>query len=139
VPQQTEKPPTYSDRECSPEFADAIRQGGSIVQRCGPCGRTYFVAEGDFDQGELEGLRLDASQDPDRYVANEFVDFISWGSFFGKEIVEGCPCGYAAHVESSLWTHRSMIVKYLRDRSVRALESTQQDADEIASISELKT
>lgn len=119
----------FSDDECPDDFYDVLVQGGSLVIECTPCGRVHFASEGDYDQGEYEGLRLQALENPEQYIERD--DFTSWGHAFGKQVVADCPCGYAAHIAEVAWSNRTWLLPYFDKRSKRELAEAQGTRDEV--------
>lgn len=119
----------------SEEFWDAVISAGSIVVNCEFCDRVHFVSEGEFDEGELEGLREKAKKHPEKYIENGTTDSIRWGYIDGKQAVYDCPCNGARRFEDFIWNHRQMVVSYLTRRSEDRLKRAK---DEVASIKKLE-
>lgn len=111
----------------SEEFERAVLTGGSIVRDCDFCGRTHFADSreaGDWNEGELEELRKQSEEKPDKCVAHDY-DSIEYGEIAGRIAVLGCPCNSLRRYEDWIWTHRRLIAKYLPTRA----EAAKREAD----------
>jgi hypothetical protein len=119
----------------SDTFMEAVCNRGALCQiLCEFCKRTHFMGElshGDYEEGELEDLRVKARKKPDKYIEHNDYDSISWGYINGKQIVWGCPCNSARQYEQWIWSHRYVISKYLRLRA-QELETEAKFAKEVA-------
>lgn len=103
----------------SQEFNESFSGVGSIVMECG-CGRTYFVSDGDYDDGELDELRKKASVKPLQFIerpGDSYVSAINVPGF--GVIVRGCECRRDLCVEEFLRERQGEILDYYR----RVLES----------------
>lgn len=117
-------------RSPSEFFERAITDGGSIVMDCGWCGRTHFEDSeraGDWSDGELDRLRENVKEKPDKYVACEYS--VMGGHVEGKMFVIGCPCNSVRPYENFIWNHRGIIAKYLHSRTL-----AERDAANIAQV-----
>ncbi|HLC77530.1 MAG TPA: hypothetical protein VJH92_00205 [Candidatus Nanoarchaeia archaeon] len=88
------KNPPQKSSPPSREFMQAVLHAGSISVDCELCDRTHFVNDekaGDFEEGELERLRENYRQNPDKYVSHNGPEMISYGYLAGKQVVDGCP------------------------------------------------
>lgn len=106
-------------RPPSEYFERALTTGGSIVMDCDFCGRTHFEdseGAGDWDDGELEGLRAKAIAQPDKYHGCNYS--VCGGDVNGKRFVIDCPCNGVRPFEDFIWSHGEMIARYLHDRSL---------------------
>lgn len=100
----------------SDAFWDAWPAGGHIVIDCG-CGRTHFAdteRAGDWERGELEGLREKAKADPEHYIAHGNADSISECQIGGRLYVWECACGYGEHVEAWLRDNRQEVLSFYK-------------------------
>lgn len=120
--------------EASPMFTDVVVDSGSISVDCEFCGRTFFEDSeqaGDWEPGELEGLRKRAKEEPDKVIG---MDSVHWGTIDGKQAVVGCPCNALRKYEDFIWNHRRMIMKYISARVKDIVERALEDegsADEV--------
>jgi hypothetical protein len=137
---------TTGDEEASEEFMRAVCGRGALCDvDCEHCGRTHFVGTGygDYEDGELEGLRANAQKHPGKYIEHNDYDSIDWGYINGKQIVWGCPCNSARQFESWIWNHRYAIAKYLKLRAeglqldAKFAQEVAEDASKIEEISDL--
>jgi hypothetical protein len=72
----------------------------------------YFGSFGDYEEGELEGLRAKAKENPDLYM--EMGDeFTSTGDIAGSVYAVDCRCNGLRKYEDFIWSHRHMILTYL--------------------------
>lgn len=110
----------------SEEFDRAFSGVGSIVLDCG-CGRTHYVAEGDYEDGELEELRARAESFPLKFIEtdDDFVSGINVPGF--GVIVRGCACGRDVAVEEFLRERKGEILDYYR----RVLEKQEREGAEL--------
>jgi len=116
----------------SEEFERAFTSSGSIVVECN-CGRTHFCDRedaGDFEVGELEGLREANRKSPDKVMGWDCTS-IGRIQVDGKEFAEGCPCHAVTRYERWIWDHRAGITEYLFARLRRILEDAK---GEVASL-----
>jgi hypothetical protein len=116
-------------------FWDVVCTAGSIVVDCGFCGRTHFVSNGDYDEGELERLRVSAKHHPDKFVERTECDYISCGQLDGITAVFGCPCDKAARYEKFIWNNRLMIADYLKRRAAKEAREASDDLEAISGVS----
>ena len=101
-------------------FFDKVYSGdiGGIQIEC-ICGRTHFADNelaGDWEDGELEGLRENAKAKPDKYVQHDDCDAVSSIHLRGNAMVIGCQCGWLYRYERALWEDRERILKYFATR-----------------------
>ena len=115
-------------------FWDVVCRAGTITVECGFCGRTHFVSDGDYDEGELEGLREQAKASPGKFVERHECDYISCGELDGVTAVYGCPCDKAARYERFIWENRLMIAGYLKRRTAEEARKASRDAEAVAGI-----
>lgn len=102
------------------EFFKHVYHGdmGSICIDC-HCGRTHFADSeraGDWEDGELEGLRERAAKEPDKYIAHVNYDAVMSLYIRGIVVVVECPCGWLYRYERMLWEDRERILKYFATR-----------------------
>jgi hypothetical protein len=106
-----------TEKQCSNMFLEVFgSHTAGCVRTCG-CGITYFHGdekEGDWEKGELEELR---------YKAKKNEQVIEWNcpvstmNVFGYELVIGCTCKYAKHLEDILLNYPEQIAEYLNKRA----------------------
>jgi hypothetical protein len=126
--------PTKAPELPSDEFMGALRHGSSIRATCDLCGRVCFEDDetaGDWNDGELEGLRRLAVAEPEKYVA---LDRVWTGFICGKEAVVNCPCGKLKPYEDFIWSHRHIIARYISARAKAIAEKAvadEQEAEEL--------
>lgn len=104
-------------------FLDAVCDGGTPAADCELCGRTHFAAglQSDADRSELKALRQKAAESPEKYIESS-DDSIGIGHIDGKRVVWNCPCNKLTKYERFIWSHRVMILAYLKARA-RAMAS----------------
>jgi hypothetical protein len=109
---------------CSPQFAEVFCDGFMFSSARCSCGRTHFAAGGkaSLDSGEYESLLSKQQDQPEKFIEHPHDDYVSCGELFGKVFVFGCPCNYAAKLETLLWQNRHMIAEYLLARSKHEVE-----------------
>jgi hypothetical protein len=102
----------------SKEFMDAVCNSGSPDGDCQLCGRRHFASgsRSDIDAGDLANYRARAQENPELYCESD-DDGISFGFLDGQQVVWGCPCGRMRRYEDFIWSHREMIVTYIKARS----------------------
>ena len=118
-------------------FMDLVCHHGSIRISCELCGREHFACGSkviDYEDGELEGLQAKADREPDKYVAHHDADSISWGDLDGKRVVWGCVCHRARRFEDFIWSHRDLIIAYLKARMKEDLSHAQEDAKHLEGL-----
>lgn len=123
----------------STEFCNAWSTSGSICVTC-MCGRTYFATcanEGNFDEDELEGLRRNAAEQPDKYFEQPGESYISY-LHIGKGIVIGCSCGKGTQYEEFIWQHRIEIADYLTARVKADLDAVIHVNEKLKQLNELQ-
>jgi hypothetical protein len=136
---------TTGSEQASDEFMRAICGRGALCSvECEHCERVHFVGTGygDYEDGELEGLRANAQKHPGKYIEHNDYDSIDWGYINGKQIVWGCPCNSARQYEAWIWSHRYAIAKYLKLRAeASALDArfAQEVAEDAALIEQFTT
>lgn len=119
----------------SEAFMRTVCKSGSIVITCGFCNRTHFGADETlgWDDGERAELLAKAAATPDRYLEHD-SDYVSWGEVDGKVAVDGCPCDGPARVEAFIWSHRDLILDYLKTRSQRQLAEARRLATKVEDV-----
>lgn len=78
------------------------------------CGRIHFdISDNgwDWDDGELENLRVGAKEKPDQYFKQSGA--VQTMLIDGMEFVMDCPCGYALKVETFIRQNAERIKDYL--------------------------
>ena len=113
----------------SDDFQDAVTGGGSIVADCGLCGRTVFEDDrhaGDWEEGELEGLRDKTEKEPDKYVGFG-ARSVGTGYINNIQVVTNCPCNGLRPYENFIWNHRRIISDYIAKRTKRIAEAAYDD------------
>ena len=115
------------NQQASQTFMDAVCQGGASSVVCGLCGRLHFTVGSATSLGtaEIEQYRAEANAMPDRYVECA-DDAIGVGEIDGKVVAWNCPCNRLRLYENFIWSHREMIVSYLRERNAKALAEAKQ-------------
>lgn len=114
---KAEKPKIENQEEISEFFKDLLfdkMSSSSLAISCEFCNRFYFICRGDYDEGELEYYQKCAELNPEMYC--EDSDYIAWCYVNGKQYVYDCPCNGPRRVETFMWSHRKLFVKYLRKR-----------------------
>lgn len=94
----------------------AFISSGGLSREC-HCGRVHFddnEESGDWDKGELEGLREKATKEPEKYIGGTGV---TDATVNGQHYVIGCPCNGLRRYEDFLWDHRRHIAEYLAERA----------------------
>lgn len=105
--------------EVSDDFSDAFTSGGSMICEECMCGRFHFcnpdISHGDFEEGEYEGLKKLAEEQPDKYIESEYgcIDYFEFGNDI---VVWDCPCGNDVYYENSIWRSRSQIMNFFKNR-----------------------
>lgn len=118
--------------EPSEDFLQAFSEGSSgMVVTCEFCGRTYFATDdcGDYDEGELEGLRESATKEPDKYIEVGYFTTRVWVD--GKTYADGCKCHKVRRHEDWIWANRRSIVAYLKARTEKRLKAAEEDAQAV--------
>lgn len=121
----------------SEEFVDTVTGGGGIVADCDFCGRTLFEdfeRAGDWEEGELEGLREKAEKEPDKYVG--FDHQVRTGYIDGKQVVTNCPCHGLTQYESFIWQHRQIISEYITKKAQKIASAAYKDEAEAEFLKE---
>ena len=117
----------FSDKPPSDIFLNSIIFDNGFLQMCDFCGRTFFEDDekaGDWEPGELEGLRQNAITDPDRYRGVARIRRITIGQKVG---VVGCPCNALHSVEDIFWKNRKSIMAYISARVKDIVEHALED------------
>jgi hypothetical protein len=117
----------FSDKPPSDIFLSSITFDGGIEQMCDFCGRTFFEDDekaGDWEPGELEGLRQKAITDPDRYRGVARIRRMTFGAQVG---VVGCPCNALRKAEDLFWKNRKSIMAYISARVKDIVEHALED------------
>jgi hypothetical protein len=89
---------------------------GSIVSTCA-CGRVLFANSedaGDWEDGELEGLRQKWEEKPDAVIGMNDSDTVSVSRL---GLIWGCPCGESIKHENYLIDNQTSILNYYRLRA----------------------
>ena len=124
----------YGHKPCSEEFQIAFLNQGSIAIDCEWCHRTHFNSlSNNFETGELDELQTNEEKDPSAYISHN-TD-VRYGLFMGRQIVQGCPCGFDGYWEDIVWNDRFRVRDYLlarRQQEVQALKKTCKAVDDIA-------
>ncbi len=116
----------------SREFQNAIKHatsGRSVL--CQLCGKTHIVnniSEWE-DEKELESFLKDANKNPNKYVVENSFNEIEWGRFDNRQVVVHCPCGHLKKYEDFIWSHRKIIVDYLKSRAKKEITEAQENAN----------
>jgi hypothetical protein len=106
----------FSDKPPSDVFLNSVAFDNGFLQKCDFCGRTFFEDDekaGDWEPGELEGLRQKAIADPDRYRGVARVRRMTFGA---QVAVVGCPCNALQKAEDLFWKNRKSIMAYISAR-----------------------
>lgn len=121
---------TVVRHDASDIFKQAVCHSSSISVQCEFCGRNYFDSEqaGCFEEGELEELQLMAKSEPDKYIDG---DFTHWGDIDGKQVVVNCCCNALRKYEDFIWSHRHIIIDYLKDRIRENCQNAEADNESI--------
>lgn len=122
-------------KEPSEYFQNAVSDCGSLVADCDFCGRTHFATynSNDFDEGELEDLRVKAEKEPDKYIEWD-CSSISQGRFNGKQVVVHCSCNKLRAYEDWIWSHRYIIMDYFENRIQGECKSAEYEKKRIEAI-----
>lgn len=106
----------YAGVQPSEEFEKAFSSHGGGYRRDCECGRQYFNDGGwDWDEGELEHLRVMAENHPEGYI--ELGWSCSGMEVGGEFIVYDCPCGRAKTYEELFKRNAEGIADYLNRRA----------------------
>lgn len=117
----------------TPEFERIFSWGGTPQAMC-CCGRIHYASGGDFmEEGELAALEAKRKEKPDRYIPTT-DDSVGIADVFGVIYVWNCPCNWAGHMESSLWSRRRQIIAYYQARAHRELQAANETATALAGI-----
>lgn len=134
----------YTDQQR--RISRSFSHGGTCCScECEACGRTYFVTSpghGDYEPGELDGLRERASYDP---LCIEIPDYGSvetmimpLGPHLNKQVVVGCSCGVTDPLGQWIEKHADSLTTYLvqyhRDRGRTAAEIAKQHQEQLAAL-----
>ena len=126
--------PKYGNKPCSEAFQIAFLRQGSIAIDCEWCHRTHFNSlSNDFETGELDELQTKEEEDLSSYISHN-TD-VRYGHFMGRQVVQGCPCGFDGYWEEIVWSERFCVRDYLlarRQQEVQALKRTCKAVDDIA-------
>lgn len=101
-------------KEPSDLFLNAFSNIATISATC-DCGVTIFCSyanEGNFEEGELDGLRARAIKQPKKYLEMN-CSSVRVYHFGDRQFVEGCPCGALRCYEEFFWDWRHSIIEYL--------------------------
>lgn len=117
-------------------FQDIVCDSGSSSMDCELCGRTHFCTGGGSfeDDAEIEKYRKYAEQKPEQYCEDSDSDGLSFGTINGMQVVYGCPCNKLRKYEDFIWEDRERIIKYIRRRTEKELESSKKTAEILAGL-----
>jgi len=110
------------NEQFSPAESALSRAFGGLSSLCSvvcDCGRCYFVTargHGDYEEGELDGYKAKAEEEPDKFIecwAFDSVDLVWIG---GKELVVQCVCGTANWSRCASKNSRYFRADYLAER-----------------------
>lgn len=107
----------YTDQQARYALA-FTSHGTSCSVTCEACNRTYFVTSpghGDYEDGELEGLRARAESALDRYIEVPDFDSVSFTWIGGKQVVVGCLCDPTKRHSEWIEAHAEQVTAYLVD------------------------
>lgn len=115
-------------------FERVLMSSGHLTVDCELCHRTHFAtaSPGNYDEGELEGLRAKAKQHPDQYIEDAQNDGISAGTLSGIIVVLGCQCNILRKYEDIFWENRGLIMDYIKRRVLEQRKSVERDEKLIA-------
>lgn len=121
----------------SREFIDAICTSASPVIDCEFCNRCHFATglNTDLEEQELAELRAKAKAEPNKYIEDPNNDSIGWGYLNGQQVVWNCCPEKVAQYEQFIWSHRAMILGYIKERTTRELRDSQETMDAVESAS----
>ena len=108
----------------SDEFLNAIStHTSSITGECDFCGRFYYSFNDgsyDYEYGEFEKYAQLAKENPDKYI---MVDGSVCDTFIdGRTYIWGCECNEVRRYEEWVWSHREILMDYLRRRTEKELK-----------------
>lgn len=93
---------------------------------------------GDYEEGELDQLLLDAKRSPDLYVEESEYDHIDIAYIQGKQIVPDCVCGHAERVATFIEDHFKEIARYIsecmKDRERDRKQEAKDDVDAFKAV-----
>lgn len=104
--------------QCSDLFAKVFDSHGSGCYRRCACGREHFdISDNGWSwaEGELEGLKAKAKENPDIYIEHDGA--VGCLSISGIDVVYGCTCPLAAKNERFILDNEEQIAAYLRLRA----------------------
>lgn len=108
-------------------FERLVLDAGTPRATCGFCQREHIASEGYLEEGELAAFQLKAQLSPGRYKIHA-CNSVSIGQLNGVNWVEGCECNSAWKYENFIWSHRTMIIEYLKRRAQEQMEVATQVA-----------
>jgi len=120
------KPPTEL-------FERLVIDAGTPRGTCGFCGREHIASDGHLDEGELEGFRKKSAISPQRYREHA-CHSVGIGELNGITWVEGCECNSAWKYENFIWSHRRLIIEYLKERTAEMAKQAGEIADGLKSL-----
>lgn len=104
----------------SQTFADLVCDGNGFQAVCEFCQRTHFADKNpessDVTQ-ELLALRVQLSQEPEKYYRHELEDGVAFGWLGGHRYVYGCPCNGITPYEDFIWENRKLILAFYEKKS----------------------
>lgn len=95
------------------EFCDAFAHSGSILIKCG-CGITHVATDELSWLEEEEILEINDLRVNNPEILIEWnCSSISWTTINGRDVVFGCPCGYAEKLCFFIENHHPEIMKLI--------------------------
>lgn len=122
------------DNKLSNEFINAICDSGSVETECGFCHKTIFASltPGYYEDGELERLKIRATNKPDDYEEWPGCDAVVFGTLNGINIVPGCSIECDDKIyqyEKFVTENRYKITDFLKNRAAKIKEDSKLDAE----------
>lgn len=120
--------------QASDLFMDLVCNQGTPSATCQLCGRSHFASgSGSYNSDEeIQRWRESAEKEPDKWCEVS-EDGLAFGHINGIQVVYDCPCHKLRKYEDFIWSHRSLIINYIRQRTANELAEAQRMADEIRS------
>jgi hypothetical protein len=109
--------------QASQLFMNLVCDGGTPSIDCQLCGRTHFASGPSSDEPdeEVKRLRQLATEQPSKYCEST-NDSIGYGHIDGKQVAWDCPCRRLRRYEDFIWSHRALILAYLKARAAKNLQ-----------------
>lgn len=82
-----------------------------------------------MDEGEYEEYCAKVKTNPAKYREDPENDSIAVGEFGGCTVVWGCPCNGVRKYEDFIWSHRHVIIDYLKRRAKLDLAEAKSNAE----------